>query len=83
MQPGPHLLPADLALEYRLRLALSAVLRGTSRVLSRLARRLATANKAPALHATHLEFYAAAGAPEGAVYADGVLVGYWTGVHRL
>ena len=30
-----------------------------------------------------LEFYAEAGAPEGALYADGVLVGRVDGVRRL
>jgi hypothetical protein len=30
-----------------------------------------------------LEFYAEAGAPEGALYADGVLIGYVSGVKRL
>jgi hypothetical protein len=31
----------------------------------------------------HLEFYAEAGAPEGAIYIDGELVGYVPGVRRL
>jgi hypothetical protein len=33
--------------------------------------------------APELEFYAEAGAPEGALYIDGELVGYVAGVTRL
>ncbi|MCA0243178.1 MAG: hypothetical protein LCI02_20220 [Proteobacteria bacterium] len=57
-------------------------LRGASRVLSRLARRLAPARRGPALPPV-LEFYAEAGAPEGALYVDGKLVGHLPGVTRL
>ena len=74
--------PAEHALEHRLRHAVTGILRGTSRILSRLARRLAS-KKARHADIGHLEFYAEAGAPEGAVYADGLLVGYVTGVTRL
>ena len=74
--------PAEYALEHRLRHAVAAVLRGASRVLSRLARRVA-AKKVRHADIGHLEFYAEAGAPEGAIYADGILVGYVTGVTRL
>ena len=75
--------PAEHALEHRLRHAVAAVLRGTSRMLSRLARRIAASKKAHRAEIGHLEFYAEAGAPEGAIYADGLLVGYLTGVKRL
>ena len=74
--------PAEHALEHRLRHAVAAVLRGTSLMLSRLARRVAS-KKPPHAEIGHLEFYAEAGAPEGAIYADGLFVGYVTGVKRL
>ncbi len=77
--------PPEYALEHRLRHAAAAVLRAVSRMLVRIARRLAATEttKARQLDVGHLEFYAEAGAPEGAVYADGMLVGYLTGVNRL
>ncbi len=75
--------PEEHALENRLRHAVAAVLRGASRVLSRVARRVAAPPRVRHAHIGHLEFYAEAGAPEGAVYADGILVGYLSGVNRL
>lgn len=58
-------------------------LRSASAALARLSRRLAR----PASRATHpvsqLEFYADAGAPEGALYLNGQLVGWVPGVKRL
>lgn len=75
--------PAEHALEHRLRHAVAAALRGTSLMLSRLARRIAASKKARHAEIGHLEFYAEAGAPEGAIYADGLLVGYVKGVTRL
>lgn len=62
----------------------AASLRGASAVLARLARRLAVPAPAvaPPLPSV-LEFYADAGAPEGALYLDGKLVGYVPGVTRL
>lgn len=58
-------------------------LRRASSVLSRLALRVA----GPPRHAGRgeplLEFCAEAGAPEGALYVDGVLVGSLPGVSRL
>jgi hypothetical protein len=58
-------------------------LRSASAALARLSRRLAQ----PATRAAHpvpqLEFYAEAGAPEGALYLDGRLVGWVAGVRRL
>lgn len=69
---------------YPLRRLLAGGLAQASRVLSRLAQQLAVpdvpaARRAPAA----LEFYAEAGAPEGALYLDGKLVGYLPGVTRL
>lgn len=69
---------------YPVRSLLAAGLRQTSRALSRLAQHLAV----PALPTVkrgpeELEFYAEAGAPEGALFLDGQLVGYLPGVKRL
>lgn len=61
----------------------AAALRSASAVLARLARRVA-APSAPARSADpRLEFYAEAGAPEGALYLDGEYVGQIEGVRRL
>jgi hypothetical protein len=62
----------------------ATLLRQASRALARLARQLhrrradAWRQRAP-----ELEFYAEAGAPEGALYLDGELVGHLPGVTRL
>jgi hypothetical protein len=58
------------------------VLRAASRLLDGLAARL---DWEPAVPSTEpvLEFYADAGAPEGALFVDGVLVGHLGGVKRL
>lgn len=66
------------------RRAAAASLRAASAVLARLARRVAVPAPAPAqpLPAV-LEFYADSGAPEGALYLDGQLVGWIPGVKRL
>ena len=69
-------------LERKLRHAVAAVLRGASRLLSRMARRVAT-TPSRTTASGHLEFYSEAGAPGGAVYVNGLLVGYLTGVKRL
>jgi hypothetical protein len=68
------------------RLVAAALLRGASVGLDRLASRLATvpARRSPALEALpSLEFHAEAGAPEGALFVDGDLVGRLPGVTRL
>ena len=58
------------------------LLRKASAVLARLSRRLA--EPAPlGRPAPHLEFHTEVGAPEGALYIDGQLVGWLTGVKRL
>lgn len=61
----------------------AAALRHISRLLARLARRLESAQAARSRRAPQLEFYADACAPEGALYADGELVGHLSGVRRL
>lgn len=64
---------------------LAALLRVASRSLTRLARSLSATERARARShgAQVFEFYAEAGAPEGALYVDGHLVGYLPGVTRL
>lgn len=64
----------------RRRLA-AATLRSAAVALVRLARRLTQAQAARAEPV--YEFYAEAGAPEGALYIDGQLVGTLPGVTRL
>jgi hypothetical protein len=58
-------------------------LRSASAALARLSRRLARPAGSAARPVPQLEFYAEAGAPEGALYLDGQLVGWVSGVHRL
>ena len=61
----------------------AASLRSASTVLARLARRVAAPPAPRRAVDPHLEFYAEAGAPEGALYFDGQLVGWLEGVQRL
>ena len=59
-------------------------LRQSSRMLARLARKLAARRRFAGLPRTpELEFYAESGAPEGALYLDGELVGHLAGITRL
>jgi len=58
-------------------------LRRASAALARLSRRLARPAVQPAQAEPQLEFYAEAGAPEGALYLDGKLVGWVPGITRL
>ena len=74
---APH--PATLAV----RRAAGGALAGMSILLGRLAQRLAASSARPAAGAMEVEFYAEAGAPEGALYVDGQLVGWIVGVARL
>ncbi len=68
-----------------LRHALAMLLRAASRKLARMSRTLSTTRhpRAPERAPEILEFYAEAGAPEGALYIDGKLVGYLPGITRL
>ena len=77
----PVLTPAVLPL----RRSLAIVLHAAGRVLQRLAERLASApaRSHAQVQTPLLEFHAQAGAPEGALYVDGVLVGHLAGVRRL
>jgi hypothetical protein len=64
--------------------ALAALLRAASARLDALAERVsAPATRTTEQPATHFEFHAVAGAPEGALYADGVRIGVLPGVTRL
>ncbi len=58
-------------------------LRSARAALARLSRRLAQPASGAGLPTQHLEFYAEAGAPEGALYLDGQFVGWVSGVQRL
>lgn len=80
MRDLPYLdaLPEDR----RARRLLAAALRAASRALDRLALRLAHIERREPAEPV-LEFYAEAGAPEGALYVDGRLVGILSGVNRL
>jgi hypothetical protein len=63
---------------------LAALLLQASRLLARSARSLAAPRPRPQPPAPRcLEFYAEAGAPEGALYLDGELIGVVDGVRRL
>lgn len=62
----------------------AAVLRRASAMLARMALSVAgAAAQVPVAREPVLEFYAEAGAPEGALYVDGELVGTLAGVSRL
>ncbi len=66
------------------RAAASWALLAASTALDRLAQRLALpAETAEGSPPSELEFYAQAGAPEGALYVDGQFVGWLQGVQRL
>ncbi len=64
------------------RLLMAALLRGASALLARLAASLAS-EPAVARSDLRVEFHAEAGAPEGALYVDGHLIGWLPGVSRL
>lgn len=68
--------------ERRARALVATLLRATSRMLERLAMRLAFEAQPPAEEPV-LEYHAEAGAPEGALYINGQLVGRVLGVTRL
>ena len=73
----------------RARRLAAALLRGASDQLARLAVRLSAHEAADEVPAEPeawmpvLEFHAEAGAPEGALYVNGRLVGFLQGVQRL
>jgi hypothetical protein len=65
------------------RRAAAAALQSASHALASLAQRLAHPHVTAPPRPPQLEFHAEAGAPEGALYADGVLVALLPGVTRL
>jgi hypothetical protein len=68
----------------RAREVAAALLRALSASLERLAQQMVVVVDAPAARRDAvLEFHAEAGAPEGALYVDGQLVGRLDGVSRL
>lgn len=79
-----HDLPVDApaSAERGVRGLAAELLRAASRMLDALAERLALV-EAPAATEHVLEFHADAGAPEGALYVNGQLVGHLLGVNRL
>ena len=80
MHDLPVAVPA--AEERGLRGFVAELLRAASRMLDTLAERLALV-EAPAATEHVLEYHADAGAPEGALYVNGQLVGRLLGVNRL
>ena len=70
---------------HRGRAALATVMRSGALVLQGLAERVAppTVATRPDAALARLEYHCEAGAPEGALYVDGVLFGYLEGVERL
>jgi len=68
--------------ERRARGLAAALLRATSRVLDTLAEKLALVDEPPVTEPV-LEYFGDAGAPEGALYVNGKLVGHVLGVTRL
>jgi hypothetical protein len=81
----PALAPAVALAPAALRHLAAALLQGASQALARAAQRIAMQpdKPPPVLPAPQLEFHAEAGAPEGALYADGVLIAKLPGVSRL
>ncbi len=78
-------LPYDAAQpgERRARDLLALALLMASRTLGLLAERVAMRQRVMTLAEPVIEFHGEAGAPEGALYVDGKLVGHVLGVNRL
>lgn len=68
---------------YGLRLWIAALLRASGQALQHLAARLSFTEPVTQEPEPWTEFYADAGAPEGALYVNGKLVGHIEGVTRL
>lgn len=80
--PFDPLLPAGQP-RNRARSALAALLRAAGRLLDGMALRLSWAQPPAPVSDPLLEFHSEAGAPEGALYVNGQLVGHVLGVTRL
>jgi hypothetical protein len=83
MSSKPMLLNPSVAEGRRSHLWLATALHGASLLLGRWARQLTLGLRRQHTGEPVLEFYAEAGAPEGALYVDGRLVGHLEGVTRL
>ncbi len=83
--PRDESAPATRPWTHPARRAAALALRSASATLARLARRVAVPAFAvrPEARPPVFEFHADAGAPEGALYIDGQLVGWLSGVKRL
>ena len=81
----PRTLPYTPRSGPSIRRLVAAVLRAASRGLAQLSRSLSASERASQARQNEAvyEFYAHAGAPEGALYVNGELVGYLQGVTRL
>ncbi len=79
------LLPASSRPVDRVRCAAARAVQTASAVLAALARHLRESDVAavPSEALPHFEFHAEAGAPEGALYVDGIRIGVLEGVTRL
>jgi hypothetical protein len=75
--------PGAIQTPHTLRPLIATCLRSASAALARLARYVYRPAAVPARPTPRLEFYAEAGAPEGALYLDGQLIGWIEGVRRL
>lgn len=64
------------------RVLAAALLGSAGALLGRMSARLVAGPAVPVAE-PHFEFHAEAGAPEGALYVDGCLVGFLEGVKRL
>jgi hypothetical protein len=82
MLTNDHFDAADPYGDGRTRLWATTLLRAGSRLLDGLAARLALQPTGQPAEPV-LEYHAEAGAPEGALYVDGQLVGHVLGVTRL
>ena len=80
-QSLPHYAPRGPSV----RRLLAGILRSASHSLAQLSRALSATERArkPTRGEMVYEFYAEAGAPEGALYVDGKLIGFVPGVTRL
>ena len=74
----PHRPIAEVVLRFA-----AAGLAAASAALTRMAHAMVEPAVHKPLKEPHLEFHADAGAPEGALYLDGKLVGWLSGVTRL
>ncbi len=84
IKPEAWQLPAGpIARSERVRSAVAWALRAASQALDRMARQIVVAPLAAQAKEPKIEFHAESGAPEGALYVDGKLVGWIEGIQRL